>query len=239
MRVYESRIGFQELLRAPRQQFWRARFGRKNRGRSRSCASSRARQGQGRQKHAGLDLTNPSYVVRKASSGSLRSTNPSDSGHARLAVRRGTGDNLKNHLDSAARLLHFPKCSGGPRSTHRLVHVSRFRGRRRSSIAGNHRRDAFLQRGPDVRDDCRDDARLSTRMSPLMEPDMSGDRDGKVPADRRTSLLPAIWHRGLEDTISLHRFTEGFRKQRHRSRVAPRPPRGFDPPSRKMYDYLV
>ena len=98
--------------------------------------------------------------------------------------------------------LHFPKCSGGPRSTHRLVHVSRFRGRRRSSIAGNHRRDAFLQRGPDVRDECRDDARLSTRMSPLMEPDMSGDRDGKVPADRRTSLLPAIWHRGLEDTIS-------------------------------------
>ena len=169
----------------------------------------------------------------------MRSTNPSDSGHARLAVRRGTGDNLKNHLDSAARLLHFPKCSGGPRSTHRLVHVSRFRGRRRSSIDGNHRRDAFLQRGPDVRDECRDDARLSTRMSPLMEPDMSGDRDGKVPADRRTSLLPAIWHRGLEDTISLHRFTEGFRKQRHRSRVAPRPPRGFDPPSRKMYDYLV
>ena len=169
MRVYESRIGFQELLRAPRQQFWRARFGRKNRGRSRSCASSRARQGQGRQKHAGLDLTNPSYVVRKASSGSLRSTNPSDSGHARLAVRRGTGDNLKNHLDSAARLLHFPKCSGGPRSTHRLVHVSRFRGRRRYSIAGKHRRDSSLQRGPDVRDICRDDARLPTSMSPVTE----------------------------------------------------------------------
>ena len=72
-----------------------------------------------------------------------------------------------------------------------------------------------------------------------MEPDMSGDRDGKVPADRRTSLLPEIWHRGLEDTISLHRFTEGFRQQRHRSRVAPRPPRGFDPPARKLYDYLV
>ena len=183
-------------------------------------------------------MTNPSYVVRKASSCSSRSTNPRDSGHVRLAVRRGTGDNWKNHLDSAAR-VHFPKCSGGPSSAHRLVHVSRFRGRRRSSIAGKHRRDAFLQRGPDVRDECRDDARLPTGMSPLMEPDMSGDRDGKVPADRRTTLLPAIWHRGLEDTISLHRFTEGFRQQRHRSRVAPRPPRGFDLPSRKMYDYLV
>ena len=34
-----------------------ARFGRKNRGRSRSCASSRARQGQERPKHAGLELT--------------------------------------------------------------------------------------------------------------------------------------------------------------------------------------
>ena len=75
--------------------FGGARFGRKNRGRSRSCASSRARQGQGRPRHAGLALTNPSYVVRKASSCSLRSTNPSDSGHARLAVRRGTGDNWK------------------------------------------------------------------------------------------------------------------------------------------------
>ena len=81
---------------APRaNNFAGARFGRKNRGRSRSCASSRARQGQGLPRHAGLDLTNPSYVVRKASSCSLRSTNPSASGHARLAVRRGTGDNWK------------------------------------------------------------------------------------------------------------------------------------------------
>ena len=81
---------------APRaNNFAGARFGRKNRGRSRSCASSRARQGQGRPRHAGLALTNPSYVVRKASSCSLRSTNPSASGHARLAVRRGTGDNWK------------------------------------------------------------------------------------------------------------------------------------------------
>ena len=216
-----------------------APFRRKNRGRSRSCASSRARQGQGRPKRAGLHLTNPSYVVQKASSSSLRSRNPSDSGHVRLAVRRGTGDNWKNHLDSEARLLHFPKCSGGPRSAHRLVHVSRFHGWPRSSVAKKHQRDAFLQRGPDLRDECRDDARLPTSMSPLMVPNMSGDRDGKVPADRRTSLLPEIWHRGLEDTITLHRPKEGFRQQRHRSRVAPRPPRGFDPPSRKMYDYLV
>ena len=135
LRVYESRTGFQALLRAPRQNCVGRRFGRKNRGRSRSCASSRARQGQGRPKHAGLHLTNPSYVVQKASWSSLRSRNPSDSGHVRLAVRRGTGDNWKNHLDSEARLLHFPKCSGGPRSAHRLVHVSRFRGWPRSSVA--------------------------------------------------------------------------------------------------------
>ena len=46
---------------------------------------------------------------------------------------------------------------------------------------------------------------------PLMEPDVSGDRGGKVPADQRTSLLPEMWHRELEDTITLHGFTEGFR----------------------------
>ena len=135
--------------------------------------------------------------------------------------------------------LHFPKCSGGPRSTHRLVRVSRFRGRQRSSIASKQQLDAFLQRGPDVRDECRDDARLPTGMSPLKKPDMSGEREGKVPVDQRTSLLPEIWHRELEDTITLHRFTEGFWQQRHRSRGAPRPPRGFDPPSRKMYEYFV
>ena len=67
----------------------------------------------------------------------------------------------------------------------------------------------------------------------LVELDVSGDRDGKVLADRRTSLLPIKWHRGLEDDIILHRIKEGFRQQRHRSRVAPRPPRGLDPSSRK------
>lgn len=72
----------------------------------------------------------------------------------------------------------------------------------------------------------------------LVELDVSGDRDGKVLADRRTSLLPIKWHRGLEDDIILHRFKEGFRQQRHRSRVAPRPPRGLDPSSRKLYDYF-
>ena len=162
LRVYESRIGFQALLRARRQPSVGRRFGRKNRGRSRSCASSRARQGQGRPKHAGLHLTNPSYVVRKASSSSLRSRNPSDSGHVRLAVRRGTGHNWKNHSFRKLGSCTFPKCSEGPRSAHQLVHVSRFRGRQRSSIAGKHQRDAFLQRGPDVRDECRDDARLPT-----------------------------------------------------------------------------
>ena len=38
----------------------------------------------------------------------------------------------------------------------------------------------------------------------LVEPDMSGDRDGKVPADRRPSLLPEKWQRGLEDDIIIH-----------------------------------
>ena len=82
-----------------------ARFGRKNRGRSRSCASSRARQGQGRPRHAGLASTNPSYVVRKASSCPLRITNPSDSGHVRLAVRRGTGDNSSKQLGCCTFLM--------------------------------------------------------------------------------------------------------------------------------------
>jgi len=38
----------------------------------------------------------------------------------------------------------------------------------------------------------------------LVEPDMSGNRDGKVPADRRPSLLPEKWQRGLEDDIIIH-----------------------------------
>jgi hypothetical protein len=38
----------------------------------------------------------------------------------------------------------------------------------------------------------------------LVELDVSGDRDGKVLADRRTSLLPIKWHRGLEDDIIIH-----------------------------------
>ena len=165
LEVYESRTGFQELLRAPRQQFCRGTF-RKEKQRSKPLLRFFARASRPRTaKTRGARIDNPSYVVRKASSCSLRITNPSDSGHVLLAVRRGSGDNWKNHLESAARPLHFPKCSGGPRSTHRLVHVSRFRGRQRSSIASKQQRDAFLQRGPDVRDECRDDARLPTGMS--------------------------------------------------------------------------
>ena len=66
-------------------------------------ASSRARQGQGRPRHAGIYLKISSYAVRKASSCSLRSTNPSDKGHVRLPVQKTSR--------SAVPLLHFTKRS--------------------------------------------------------------------------------------------------------------------------------
>lgn len=162
LEVYESRMSFWRRRVEVLQNFNGARFGSGIQVEAALVASSRARQGQGRPKHAEQELTDSSYVVRKASSCSLRSTNPSDIGHVRLAVRRGTGHNWKNHSFRKLGCCTFPKCSEGPRSAHQLVHVSRFRGRQRSSIAGKHQRDAFLQRGPDVRDECRDDARLPT-----------------------------------------------------------------------------
>ena len=107
--VYESRMTFWRRRVEVLHFFAGARFGSGIQVEAALVASSRARQGQGRPKHAEKELTDSSYVVRKASSCSLRSTNPSDSGHLRLAVRRGTGDNWKNHHDSEARLLHFPR----------------------------------------------------------------------------------------------------------------------------------
>ncbi len=222
--VYESRMTFWRRHVEVLQNFGWARFGSGIQVEVALVASSRP----GTAKARGA-RTDRFFVRGPKGELVLFTEHESERRRACAACRaKGYRRQLEKPLDSAARLLTFPKCSEGPRSVHRLVHVNRLRGRRRSSITVKHQQDAFLQRGPDVRDECRDDARLPTGMSPLMEPDMSGDRDGKVPADRRTSLLPEIWHRGLEDTISLHRYKEEFRQQRHRSRVALRTPRGFE-----------
>ena len=81
---------------APRaNNFAGARFGRKNRGRSRSCASSRARQGQGRPRHAGLALTIlRTWSERRARAlcgARIRAT----ADMRGLPCERGTGDNWK------------------------------------------------------------------------------------------------------------------------------------------------
>ena len=78
--------GFQELLRAPRQQF----AGHVSEGKTevepllRFFARVKARDGQDTR---GMALTNPSYVVERRLV-LFAEHNPSDSGHARLAVQR-------------------------------------------------------------------------------------------------------------------------------------------------------
>ena len=104
--VYDSRTGFQELLRAPRQQCCRGTF-RKEKQRSKPLLRFFARASRPvTAKTRGARPDDKSFVRGpKGELVPLRITNPSDSGHVRLAVRRGTGDNSSKQLGCCTFLM--------------------------------------------------------------------------------------------------------------------------------------